>query len=1789
MADEAPKAPTPLAALLARKKAEKERESSDTSAVNALGQPETRDKDDDSDSLENRAHVLEAEVRLIRSQLVSAEEKAARVDSLVMELVAERELKQTANEAIQLKEAEINSLKLESINLEEKNSLLAEQVTRKEKEHEEAKETVHRLQTELESLQNDLKSTSQQAHSSQSEETKYRIHTLAVEKERNELKLNVDWLNSEIEKKSAEFREFREENSVKVAELKKTVDALTFEKAALEQKTKALTEKSDSNDSRIAELVSKLADSETRYVQSQESFKTELNMQQSLANLYKAKSEEHAHRMQECLQQAHAAQEELDQLIRGRLELEQIVGELKTELEKRNEKVEELESTVEALRREGVNSLSLLAPASQLAMAYQKSGKTFTEIYAEYSELKDENLRLKSETLRLTENLNSIVSDINEKTPMIKQAITDKRNLTKEVSRLTSDLETSSKANATLQSSLASLQQKFEALESNNRVLTLESTTLGRQVQHLLVQLESAGGSTSFSTEESIFSTDSVLFTSVKDLQSQNSLLRTSLQTAQETISKLNQQNESLSSLRSVTHELQDLRGEAEKLKESLRVSELKAGSYKRERDQIKWLLDNNKRKEQEADAASGEKNGAVAESEYQQLYVRLQTEFDQFRNETGSDTKTLKDRNEELLRAKNELEISVVKVNSALNHLQERYKSLSEHSEFQTREKNDLHARIHSLLDLQTTQELRLQELTNQYLQLRTQLDSTQNELNHVRGEKDVIAASEQRLQIENAELVQQRDLATEHLKRVQGMLEDGEVRVREAGERSKEVQKALEAQVLGLKAEVLSVKEAADGSQNRFEEEVKELKGQIGRLTGQLEESEKRILELKETEQQLTKTVEQLQTQLSVSEESLARYTSREKSGEAAADVSSEQSTLLALQEDLASTNAVDSQKEHIEQYKSIAKAAEEKLSEKMAEFESTFANYREESETKIKELTASIATLDKSRLDAENKCSQALEELSDQRTQIDKDQIEFLMERSRLEDEMLRLRSSEASMQNTYQSVANELKRCKQRLAEARTDYDKVILMEGERIQSLAEVRAEVTRLNGVVTELEAKSSAAENALIAERQTSKDRLSQLEKEMDALKKNNRDLTSQNSTLHDQFENLSAKLKSLHQQGGSSLQEVDNANLTIQETERANLIRHLRREKEILERENDLAAQKVNRMQHQLDHLQKSLDDVRTTLDEVGRVPTKGLAQKVKSLETQIQQKEHDLGPLRDQNTFLQVQVDTFTARVQALEEENARLVNRAAQILGKYSRVDPAEHQSLKDQVSVLAVRFESMQSVFDAEKAELVAAGQSLEAKVAALTSELESTKSTLAATSAEAESLKSTAMEKSSDVEKELEMTKAKLKDTVTNANNRIKNMIERLKESTSKIKELTETVKVLEEKIASLEKSANGQQSVGNVPIDQLPLAPVISTVVAASSTVQPTVASSLPPSTSISTVDIVAPSPKRPREEEPVAETVGSESQEKTDISVPAIEDSASSAKRAKLEDPVPISSTLNDNNNIAVEAREAVDGDTVMNESAVVQTEEVASAEPLAEVAPIAPSSAEVLVEETGQKDEGAMPMNVDGAEDVTTSTSSALVETVPSQEVSVLVADANHEETVTVTIVSEVEEPVTPIAPSTLTTPSLPVSVSATLVTEPTADAIAQTPALPLQSSATAATATPTPTPIVPAIETPKSNVIKIQRTPISTPAITDELTSEAGNAPPSTPITGVPSASAKTSLLKQKLLQLQMQKQSGSAPSTPVKQPGTVVTSAPTSTAPSPNVTAPIPAGKSYLKL
>ncbi|KAJ3076330.1 hypothetical protein HDU98_004314 [Podochytrium sp. JEL0797] len=608
---------------------------------------------------------LEKEARDMRKQLDEATTKAASADRIASELVQERMNLKSAEEAISAHSATIAQLQRTTNEQTASIERMEQLVTAKQKESDDQNESIRQLQHELESLSANLTERSQQTQSSQSDETRFRIQNLEWEKEKHELTKNVDWLNAELERRAVELKDFRESKATEVAELKQSVDALTQQKVSLEQKSVSLEEKSNANDARISDLVSKLADSESRFNKSQETFQTELNVQQSLANLYKSKSEEHAHRMQECLQLAHAAQEETDNAIRSRIEMEQSLVDVKKALEKRDEQIEELESRVNAMKESGVSSLAVLNPASQLAMTGQKTGKTFTEIYAEYSDLKEENLRLKSETFRLNENLNSIVADIQERAPLIKQMVADKRNLTTSVHLLTTQLSASKQQHQTAQSSISNLQNIISSLESTHKAVETESKTLSNQVQHLLIQLETLRSGGAAPTEPNDLSN------SVAEMQSENTRQRVELQTCREIITKLETENASLVRMRAVTVEVEQLRTECGKLKESLRVSELKAGSYKRERDQIKWLLDNNKENEGKVVEGADVVGGG---GEFEAMYKRLQVEFDEFRNETGTDTQALKETNEALLKAKNELEIHVVKLNSALDHLQGKF-----------------------------------------------------------------------------------------------------------------------------------------------------------------------------------------------------------------------------------------------------------------------------------------------------------------------------------------------------------------------------------------------------------------------------------------------------------------------------------------------------------------------------------------------------------------------------------------------------------------------------------------------------------------------------------------------------------------------------------------------------------------------------------------------------------------------------------------------------------------------------------------------------------------------------------------------------------------------------------------------------------------------------------------------------------------------------------------------------------------------------------------------------------
>lgn len=101
-------------------------------------------------------------------------------------------------------------------------------------------------------------------------------------------------------------------------------------------------------------------------------------------------------------------------------------------------------------------------------------------------------------------------------------------------------------------------------------------------------------------------------------------------------------------------------------------------------------------------------------------------------------------------------------------------------------------------------------------------------------------------------------------------------------------------------------------------------------------------------------------------------------------------------------------------------------------------------------------------------------------------------------------------------------------------------------------------------------------------------------------------------------------------------------------------------------------------------------------------------------RSLATQVQTLEDQIGPLNEQVAILQAEVQARDAQIKLLEQDNARWKARNEQVLAKYERIDPADLQNLKQEVTELQTTLEEQK-----------VATQSAETQKAALQEQLNS--------------------------------------------------------------------------------------------------------------------------------------------------------------------------------------------------------------------------------------------------------------------------------------------------------------------------------------------------------------------------------------------------------------------------------------------------------------------------------
>jgi nucleoprotein TPR len=341
-----------------------------------------------------------------------------------------------------------------------------------------------------------------------------------------------------------------------------------------------------------------------------------------------------------------------------------------------------------------------LSPTVAIASRAQRSGKTFTEVYADHVRLQDEYAKKCAEYDRMDRTLAQVLAQIEErvgffiiathpdrpnflKAPILAQQRAEYERLQSEAAQLASQLADALAERDSSVSAATDISQRLARTSRENDLLQKQLNDLGRQVQALLKEIARRQDPTIPSDEEleadesalpaenidEVITNHLVLFRSISTLQAQNQKL---LGIVREMGAKMEVEE------REYREALEKEQGEAvreaheaitalqERLDAQRRAHDVKMQAFIKERDSLKVLLARAERgiagKESHSHA-----NGAAADSDLAKELAEIQEQFDMYRAEMGVDSVRLREDAVAAQREVAQLTAKVAKANAKL------------------------------------------------------------------------------------------------------------------------------------------------------------------------------------------------------------------------------------------------------------------------------------------------------------------------------------------------------------------------------------------------------------------------------------------------------------------------------------------------------------------------------------------------------------------------------------------------------------------------------------------------------------------------------------------------------------------------------------------------------------------------------------------------------------------------------------------------------------------------------------------------------------------------------------------------------------------------------------------------------------------------------------------------------------------------------------------------------------------------------------------------------------------
>ncbi|XP_072854216.2 nucleoprotein TPR isoform X5 [Pogona vitticeps] len=1431
--------------------------------------------------VDSEQQYFEVEKRLAQSQ-----------ERLVTETQECQNLQQELNKLNeQLKSLTERNKELEAA--QEQNAAIQNQLTRAKEELEAEKKdlfrTNERRAQELEYLNEEVKRLNEKLTAANTAKVELQLQldelqTSAFsvkhreqrwEQEKELLQNQNTWLNAELKAKTDELLAVAREKGSEILELKCNLENKKEEVSRLEEQVSGLKQSNENLQKHVEDLLVKLKEAKEQQASMEERFHNELNAHIKLSNLYKSAADDleaKSNELTQAVEELHkllkeageankAAQERLAEMEQTKVAIEK---ELKEKISKLEKELENANDLLSATKRKGAilseDELAAMSPTAAAVAKVVKPGMKLTELYNAYVEAQDQLLLEKLENKRINKYLDEIVQEVEAKAPILKRQREEYERSQKAVASLSAKLEQAMKEIQRLQDDADKANKRASVLERENQRLETQVKDLSQQIRVLLMELEEARGnhvirdeevsSADISSSSEVISQHLVSYRNIEELQQQNQRLLVALRELGEAKEKEEQENTS-SKISELQSQLNEAIQELEKLSESRQHQMQLVDSIVRQRDMYRILLAQTtgvaiplqapssspeemsltstpKRLSGTPQAMSTPAAIPATESteavEAKAALKQLQEFFESYKKEKAENDKLLNEQNEKLQEQVTDLRSQNTKISTQLEFASKRYAMLQDNVEGYRREITSLHERIQKLTATTQKQEQIINTMTQELRGANEKLAVAEVRAENLKKEKDILKMAEVRLtQQKESLMAEQRgqNLLLTNLQSIQVILERAET----------EAQQRLNNQIEKLEREIAQLKKKLENEAEQRHVLTKNQDIHLLDTKRQLETEMNLHVHTKELLKNAQKEIGTLKQQLHNMEAQLASQSVQPSAGQGHPGTNEDVDDLVSRLRQ--SEEQVNDLKErlktatsNVEQYRAMMANLEESLNKEKQVTEEVRAAI----EARLKESSEYQSQLEKKLMEAEKE----KQELQDEKRKAIESMEEQLSELKKnlasMKTEVQEALQRASAALNNEQQAKRDCQEQAKIAAEAQNKYERELMLHASDVEALQAAKEQVAKNSAIKQQLEDAAQKAESALRENRASWEERERTLKDEVSKLASRCEDLEKQNQLLHEQLETLSNKMVASVKEGSPGSLNVSLSEEGKSQEQIVEILRFIRREKEIAETRFEVAQVESLRYRQRVEHLERELQELQQSLNaerEKVQVTAKTIAQheelmkktetmnvlietnkmlreekerleqELQQMQAKVRKLEADIMPLQESNAELSEKSGMLQAEKKLLEEDVKRWKSRTQHLLSQQKDTDVEEYRKLLSEKEVNTKRIQQMSEEIGRLKAEIARSNASLTTNQ----NLVQSLREDLAKTKTEKETLQRELEMKVADIQE-----KVKTITQVKKIGRRYKTQYEELKAQHDKtLGEKDNEVKNLQEQVAQLQ------------------------------------------------------------------------------------------------------------------------------------------------------------------------------------------------------------------------------------------------------------------------------------------------------------------------------------------------------------------------------------------------